>query len=787
MGKVEMYRFLTGTAAIALYCAGAPAVFAQSETASAADQAADRDEIVVTARFKKETLQEVPQAISAFSERTLENQAARDLSDLAPSTPNVNIQPVATFSNSAAMNIRGIGAQGIESTEESPVGISIDGVFVTRPVATLLDTFDMERVEVLRGPQGTSFGKNSLAGGIAAYSKNPGKEFAFQGEVTVGNYGRKDVKAAVDLPLVKDQLGLRLVVNRENSAGWFHNRYDGHSLGGQDRLTVRGTLLYTPSDAVTVNLKGFWVKDRSSAPGGDAVPDHSKLLWIVYRFDEPNDGPYTIGRDFPGQHSLDQWGVIGKVDVKLGSWTATSISGYIKSNDFNDSDFDQSEINFFPTFRLQSHHQFSEELRIQSDFSDRTDALARLNLVFGGYYLNQSFQLAQAFPTLPVLLAPSLQYGSEDYVTQDNTAKALFGQAIYGLTDKLNVTVGVRQSWEDKDYFRDPTGTLLSPPNFKTRSVVLPLDTMAGIADANFAAGKAFKGSSSRNRATFKAGIDYKIQPGLMVYANYSQGYKGGGYGARAATPTTAGPTDDNTSEQWEAGVKSDLLGGLMRLNLTGFITKFKKLEFGVFFPNPNVPSGQETASQNIGAATTKGFEVEAQLRPVRNFTLSANIGYLDSKYTDFCADLDGPQTYTGTPTSTCGTVTALPGGKYLVDQDYTYLKLARAPEWQVNLSAEYTLPLGSAGELTARGSMLYKSRYYNTVLNDLSGAAGDYTIVDGSLTWVTDNDHVRVMLWAKNLTNKTYVAALTPTAQFFIQRFYNAPRTYGVTLGVKY
>jgi len=781
---------LAGVASIATLTYAAPAM-AQDAAAPAdtTETEADSgtDEIIVTARFRNESLQDVPQAISAFGEQTLAKIAARDITDLAPSTPNVSIQPVATFSNSAAIFIRGLGAQGIESTEESPVGVSIDGVYVTRPVATMLDTFDLDRIEVLRGPQGTSFGKNSLAGGIAAYTKNPGRDWGVQTEVTVGNYGRMDARAAVNMPLIRDTLAVRLVLNKETYDGYFTNRLNGKKIGGQDRLTLRGTVVFTPTDNLDINLKAFLVRDRSSAPGGDTAPNRNQLLWQVFRFEEPNDGAYTIGRDFPADHDTDQLGLISNIGLDMGSWQAKSITGYIETDDFNDSDFDQSEVFFFPTFRLQSHRQFSQELRLQSDFSDRTDALSRLSLVFGGYFLKQSFELAQAFPTLPVLLAPTLRFGSEDFVAQDNTAKALFAQAIYGITDRLNITLGVRQSWESKDYFRDPTGVLLSPAFFSTRATVKSLAEMEAIANTNLAAGKAFKLGYNRDRMTFKAGLDYRLTDDVMLYAGFSQGYKGGGFGARSATTSTAGPTEDNTANLFEAGVKGDFFDRVLRLNLTGFVTKFKQLEFGVFFPNPNVASGQETAQLNIGSATTKGLELEATLKPTQNFRLSANVGYLDAKYTSFCADIDGPSAFPTPPTSTCGDVTALPNGTYLVDIDHTGKKLVRAPKWQTQLSAEYTIPLGSAGNINLRGAMSYRSTYYSTVANDLAGKTGDFTLVDGSIGWESEDGRFRAMVWGKNLTNKTYVAALTPTAQFFTQRFYNAPRTFGLTLGASF
>ncbi|WP_417485566.1 TonB-dependent receptor [Maricaulis salignorans] len=787
-------QFLLSSVACAAMMANAVPAMAQTDSladvpadATVSSDYIDTNEIIVTARFKNESVQDVPQAISAFSDEALTKIAARDITDLAPSTPNVSIQPVATFSNSAAIYIRGLGAQGIESTEESPVGVAIDGVFVTRPVATMLDTFDLERIEVLRGPQGTSFGKNSLAGGIAAYTKNPGWDWGLQTEVTVGNYGRMDARAAINMPIIQDVLAARLVVNKETYDGFFTNRLNGKKIGKQDRLTLRGTVVITPTDNLDINLKAFLVHDRSSAPGGDTGPDRTKLLWTVLRFEEPDDGAFTIGRDFSANHDTDQLGFIGNVGLDLGSWQAKSITGYIETDDFNDSDFDQTEIFFFPTFRLQQHRQFSQELRLQSDFSDRSDALARLSLVLGGYYLNQSFELSQAFPTLPVLLAPTLRFGSQDFVTQSNSAKALFGQAIYGVTDRLNLTFGVRQSWESKDYFRDPTGTLLSPAFFTTRSTVKSLAEMETIANTNLAAGKAFKLSTDRARTTFKGGIDYRLTDDIMVYAGFSQGYKGGGFGARSATTTTAGPTDDNTSELFEAGIKGDFFDNLLRLNLTGFVTKFKKLEFGVFIPNPNVASGQETAQLNIGSATSQGIEMEATLKPTQNFRLSANIGYLDAKYTDFCADIDGPSASPTLPVSDCGAVTRLPNGTFLVDTDQTDLKLVRAPKWQTQVSGEYIVPLGSAGDLSFRAAMQYRSSFFSSVTNEPGGLTGDFVLVDGSVSWQSKDERFRMMIWGKNLTNKTYVSAFTPTAQFFNQRFYGAPRTFGMTVGASF
>lgn len=783
-------RFAILGAASGMAMAVAPAVV-QAQTAppvsgdSAGAPDGVLDEVIVSARFKRESAQDAPQAITAFGEAQLAKMAARDLTDLTASTPNVNIQSVSQFRTAAAIAIRGMGAGGIESTEESPIGVSVDGVFVTRPVGTMLDTFDMQRVEVLRGPQGVSFGKNSLAGGIAAYTRNPGEDFGGNLELTAGNYGRADAKASIDVPIIEDKLKTRLVVAQETIDGWYNNRVDGSTLGKAETFTVRGTVDWTATDDFSLNLKAFKIRDRSDMPGGDAVQDRTKLLWLAAHFEEPNDGPYNIGRDFPSEQELDQWGLIANANLTLGGVTLTSITGYIETDDSQQSDYDQAEVFFFSSLRNQTHDQFSQELRLTTNFG-------RLELVAGGYYLDQEFAMTQAFPTLPALVVPPSSplsnSGSQDYVTQTNTAKALFGQAIYGITDDLNVTFGVRESWESKDYFRDPTGTLITPAFFKSYDAINSLDEMHAIAEANYAAGRALKDGYDRQRTTFKAGVDYSFNDDVMGYFTFSQGYKGGGYGARAGSVSTMGPTEDNTSELLEAGVKGEFFDRSLRVNLTAFQSKFKNLQFAVFFSNPNVPTGQETAEQNIGAATTRGIELESTWQATDALALSANVGYLDAEFTDFCADLDGPRVAAGTPTSNCGgEVTRLPNGAWLVDEDHRDLNFPRSPEWQAQAAAEYNWDLGGAGSLLARASLMYKSEYYSTLQAIPEGESGDYSILDSSLTWQSVNGRYRAMLWGKNLTDETYVSGLTPTAQFFTQRFYSPPRTYGLTFSVTY
>lgn len=737
--------------------------------AIAEEQQADQviEEVLVTARYREETAQDAPTAVTAYSELMLEKMTAQDLRDVGPATPNVHIQPVVTFPNSAAIHIRGMGQQNIESTNEMRTGLSINGVFVSRPIATLVDFFDVSTVEVLRGPQGTTFGKNSLAGGLAINTIRPDGTFDYKAEVTGGNEGRMDFRGAIQFPIIEDKLSARLSVLSQNYDGHFKNRVNGEDLNGENIDTVRGTLVWTPTDNFEATLIATWLEERSDAPGGDDDSDPNQLLPLVFGFTEPNDGPFTVGRDALDFHDTDQNSVTGIINWDIGDFTLTSVTGWMETDDFIASDFDQTEVPFFPTFRDQVHDQFSQEVRLSSNFEGKDGFLGNLDFVLGLFYFEQEHELVQSFPTL----GPSA-----DYAHQDGESEAIFAQAIYALTDDLNLTVGVRHTREEKEFERN-SGFFFPTIDAQDPSSRPSIGFMSNTPFDVF-------GDLDSNNTSGKIGLDYHFNDNVMAFLNFSQGFKAGEFGARAASLATVGPTDDEESDSYELGIKSDWLDGRLRLNATIFHTTFENLQFGVFIPNPANPTGQETANQNIGESTNKGFELELTALPVEGLTLQASIGLLDAEYDEFCADTDGPGP---AAISNCGgQVVDLGDGTFLVDEDHTSSEMSRAPEEQYYVSAEYEVPT-DFGIFAIRASGNYESEYFSDgVLNHPKGETGDFWLLDASADWTSVDGRWKVQAWCKNCSDKEYTSGLTPTAQFFNQHFWGLPKMYGLTLSVR-
>ncbi|TNE58480.1 MAG: TonB-dependent receptor, partial [Sphingomonadales bacterium] len=392
-------RFMGGisTGAIAVACMAVAKPVAAQEAEAGEQRQSGVDEIIVTARKRAEPLQETPVAVTAIGGEALDRIYATDLGDLSGRAPNVLINTIGNFSSSVSVFIRGIGNGDPDSSLDPSVGIYIDGVYLPRTANSALDMFDVEQVEILRGPQGTLFGRNTTGGAINYRTKRPTGEFDIRGSITLGEFGQRDIRAAVETPIVEDVLAFKIAALSQHLDGYYTNTNTSggpgfrspQDAGSADTFTVRPALLFTPTDSFELTIIGEYMRERSQNLPSINVSTPGQLLQVVY-------GPETFGRDeevrdfawnVPGFSNIDVWGITAEANLELGEGTLTSITNYRETDDINNNDTDGTVAPFFETLRDQPHDQFSTELRYNWVPNDR------VNVVAGLYYFRQKYFL----------------------------------------------------------------------------------------------------------------------------------------------------------------------------------------------------------------------------------------------------------------------------------------------------------------------------------------------------------------------------------------------------------
>ena len=688
------------------------------------DQAAAVADIVVTAQRREQRLQEVPLAVSAFNMESLEDGKVESLLNLDGKVPNVVLAPVGAYPFASAFYIRGLGYADVESSFEPSVGVELDGVYLSRNVGAVQDFFDVGGITILRGPQGTLYGRNTIGGVVSVQSRRPSFDFGARGQLTFGSNGRQELRAGVEGALIEDKLAGKFSLLAKTYDGYVKNE-DGRDLGAQDVLSMRGALTWQPTDTFDATLIIDYTKDEGT---GAAFQNASLPNMVLPGYGQPadNDGdPFLahIGDDIFSD--LDALGITLNANWDLGAVKLTSITGYRKTDTEVLSDFDATPIPFMTVHRDETHDQFSQELRLSSNTE------GKLTYVVGAYYMTQEYDIATGQYGL-VFGGPTA--GSTIYTQQKSDSWALFGQADYEIIPNLTLTAGGRYSKEEKTFTTQP----LFYPNAKTF-------------DASF------------DDFSPKLGVSYKWSDTLMTYAQYSRGFRAGGFNGRAGSFEAVGPYDSETVDSYEIGVKSDLFNRRLRLNASIFTTDYKDMQQSVQQLIPGTLINQ-TLVANVGAATISGFEGEATALLTDAFTVSASIGYLDASYDDFMANL----------------------GDGLGVIDRTYLPMPYAPKWSNSVTFNYKQNY-EFGQVTAQASVRHMSDMFtsfNTLnaTNDLTLRKAN-TIVDGSVALELPDGRWRVSLWGKNLTDELVINNTFGVGALLASRVYQPPREIGVDL----
>jgi iron complex outermembrane receptor protein len=851
MAKADVtsrFRSPAALLAVSVVALSTSVAFAQDDaSAPAAAQAeagykpASGIETVTTQAQKIETnIQSTPVAVTSISGETLQRSFAQDLRDLSKNTPNVMMEPVGAFQNASAFFIRGFGSTDIESATDPGVGIFVDGIYQARTSTGLSDMLDVEAVEVLRGPQGTLFGRNTIVGAVLLNHNKPDvNEFDVKGGVLAGNYGRLDVRGVVNVPIVEGVAAMRLAVKSTNFDGFYKNDADHTNYGGNDRITILPSFRVEGENwDATIRGEFGRIRDDSYAnvqysqcPGTVAdpsVPNYSafqtvpRINYLVKGAEgladacgrEPSKEAFHVEHDnTSGRGSnFDIWGISGEVNYTIPDvGTLTYVAGYRDTQEDVYNDFDATDLPIYMTRRQQDHWQTSHELRFASDFSETIDFVAGLYYFKQKYYMEQDTfgwlfdgRFGTAFVN-EVLGAPGLQLtdldpnaGGFGATTQTNSSWAAFVNANWHITDTLTMVAGLRYTEETK--------------NFETCAPSVINDRVNRLCNTTATVGSTYynseislaPGENNWSNVSPKVGLNWQATDDMFLYASWTRGFRSGGFNGRCGTPATCEPFDPEIADSYEIGMKWDPIQEL-RVNLTGFWLEYQNQQVTIIRQSPaESGGGNETITTNAGQARAKGIELEVTAVPTDGLKMWGALGFLDAKRTQFCADVDGIGAFPGAPSASCDPSNviqvanvAYPNGGYgYYPVDASGLPLPRAPKWTLSAGVSYEFPVGDLGFLEFAADWRFQSRSMQTAAGIPPGSTAGILNYDGTLiTPWRDKAHVfnasvtfneidnryRVSFFVKNITNEHYVQSITAVAALFNFMQMNEPRHWGV------
>ena len=725
---------------------------AAAQTSTGADKRSREvtvQEVTVTARKREERLQDVPEAITAISGATIDQQQMRDVRDFATLTPNLVINPVAAQANAAAIYIRGFGQQDIDRTYAPAVSVILDGVVQGNSTAEqLLNVFNLSDVEVLRGPQGTLFGPNSIGGVIILNRPKPSGVFGGDVSATFGNYGQKDWKGSLDFPITQDLAG-RIAVGRLEDDGPYYNLFDGRRRGFKNYFAVSTSVLYK-KDRLSIQGTFDWSRDKS---------DWGVLQNLSNQFDlwcgtlgycyNPNQNLLVVDQHGPNYLHNDTYAGTFTVNYALApNATLTSISGYRRIYERKGTDFDALPVNLFSSVQPVDEEQVTQEVRLN------IRPLPRLNVTSGLYYNYDDY--SDGVNTLYIFSLFGLPPGATEVVNkhQRTNTYGVFSQADYQITRRLSVTAGLRFTAEEKQFiYRDGFGAAGDfYPQFNDFSIIA-------------------SGKHTWTQLTPRLGLNYKINPDILVYASWAEGFKSGGFNGRGNSQDTIGPYNPENVDTFEVGFKGDFLDHRIQTNIAAFYNDYRNKQESVVERN-ELTGATITPTVNAGSATIQGVEFETLLVPARGVRIRADADYLDAHYDHFV--------YDGVDVARMVKLLVTPRWKYSITPEYIF----QAAGGTVDASLTYSYTSSFETELGPR----YDGGP-GPLWNDPRGHIAPPGNLDVSLSYAFDYQSRRYKIagFGRNVTNNVYIASAAPGANLFNFGTPSRPRTYGVELSAKF
>ncbi len=708
-----------------------------ADEAPAADTAPQNGEIVVTARYRDESLQQVPIAITAVSGQSLNDRAIHTLQDLSNTVPSIDFRNGASNKDRTVF-IRGVGTISTSPGVESSVSTVLDGVVLTRPGQATLDVGEVERIEVLRGPQGTLFGKNASAGVISVVTAAPSQQFHAYAEGTATTDEEYRIKAGVTGGIAPG-ISARIDGLYANYDGNVRNVYTGNEVNGYERYGVRGKIQAQATDTLKLTLSGDYLHSHDTTPSGvyartsqiaypTGAVTQSPALASFLTSQGITAGPENreVSTNFDTDVRDKNYGGSLTAEWGIGDYTVTSITAYREWKNRQHQDYDAlSQLSAtFPQgddYGTVDNHQFSQELRLTSPKGKFID------YVVGAYYLHaKTDEVYTRTLTRLISGAENVVTGVANYgVTSDNYA--VFGEANINFTSWLRAIAGYRSTWDDLSYYHVRTST-----NDPTNSGATSLD-VAGIRAYHNSAG-----STSTRGDSYRGGIQADFLTNNQAYFTYSRGYKGPAYNAyfnmrslNATTPLDEIALKPETSDSFEGGIKGSALSHKITYALAVYSTKFHNYQANY---NDVVGGAQVTRLINAGTVQTKGVEFDFGLRPIPGLSLDTSVAYTDAKVIHFICPAGAP--------ASC---------------DIDGQVLPFAPKWKLYSNAAYRFALSNVLDLEVQSDITLKSRTQYQLTETPGTIQPGYYVWNASVALIGTTGDWQLRGFVKNITNQSY------------------------------
>lgn len=673
--------------------------FTASPQVASAQSAVDtlREEVVVTALKKavSETVQDAPLAVTAYGANQVDALKVRDIKGLSFEMPNVSLEDVGTTRGTANFSIRGLGINSSIPSIDPTVGVFVDGMYLGINSGVVFDIFDLEAIEVLRGPQGLLFGRNVTGGAVLLRTKRPSEELEVSAKVAVETGLNTYLMGSVSGPIVEDAVAVKIAVYYNNDDGWFRNQFNDESFGKAETFVVRPAVLFTPSDELDIVIR---FEHGESEGDGPAAQNRGGAF---VSFDRDTFG-FSV--DETGSYDNEWNQLVAELnwDVAFGDGVITNIFGWREYSSMTLGDIDATPVFLFHAPAQVEQDQISNEIRYAGRFFDRLDITA------GFYYFTQDIEYQET---------RNIAFGTVNFFgggIQDHETYGVFTQGDFDLTDDLTFTAGIRYTEEKKDV---QVATLI----FNT----MPCDVIDRTCPFDF------DDDDSWNNVTPKVGLQWRAGDDVLVYAHWTRGFRSGGYNFRNTSAVfNPGPFDEEKLDSFEIGGKADFADGRVRINGAFFFTDIKNMQREVNLADP--VAGVVQIIQNTADAEIKGFEVEASVFVTDELLLTGSIGHTDGDYVDVRFDLNGDG---------------------MLDAADEALALPRLAPWTYSAGFVYDREIGNIGSLSLRFNFAHRdaAAYTDNNLGTLNAA----DMIDASITLRTFNESVSVSVYGKNLLDE--------------------------------